>query len=57
MFLETGNNPQLAEQLAQELNLQVKRLYSHSTSTADGPAPTYLDMMRYNTETIVTALQ
>ncbi|MCF2972412.1 metal ABC transporter substrate-binding protein [Synechococcus sp. Nb3U1] len=57
IFLETGNNPQLAEQLAQELNLQVKRLYSHSTSTADGPAATYLDMMRYNTETIVTALQ
>jgi ABC-type Zn uptake system ZnuABC Zn-binding protein ZnuA len=58
IFLETGANAQLAEQLAQETDIQVvTELYSHSLSAPDGPAPTYIDMMRYNTEAIVAALQ
>lgn len=58
IFLETGANAQLAEQLAQETDIQVvTKLYSHSLSAPDGPAPTYIDMMRYNTEAIVAALQ
>ena len=57
IFLETGANPQLAEQLAQETGVKVVTgLYSHSISAADGPAPSYLDLMRYNTEQIVSAL-
>jgi ABC-type Zn uptake system ZnuABC Zn-binding protein ZnuA len=58
IFLETGASAQLAEQLALETDIQVvTELYSHSLSAADGPAPTYIDMMRYNTEAIVAALQ
>lgn len=57
IFLETGANPQLAQQLAVETGVKVVTdLYSHSLTTADGPAPTYLDLMRYNTDLIVDAL-
>jgi manganese/iron transport system substrate-binding protein len=57
-FLETGANPQLAEQLARETGLTiVSDLYTHSLSEADGPAPTYIDMMRYNVKRIVEALK
>lgn len=57
IFLETGANPQLAEQLARETGIQVVTdLYTHSLSAADGPAPTYLAMMRYNTQRIVAGL-
>lgn len=58
IFLETGTNPKLAEQLAQETGIRVvTELYSHSITDASGPAPTYLDMMRYNTRAIVEALR
>ncbi len=58
IFLETGTNPQLAQQIAQEAGVKVvTELYSHSTTEADGPAPTYIEMMRYNTRTIVDALK
>jgi manganese/iron transport system substrate-binding protein len=58
IFLETGSNPQLAEQVAAETGIEVvTELYSHSLTDADGPAPTYLDMMRANTEIIAQALR
>lgn len=58
IFLETGSNPQLAEQIAQETGVRViGELYTHSLSEPDGKAPTYLDMMKYNVRTIVEALK
>jgi ABC-type Zn uptake system ZnuABC Zn-binding protein ZnuA len=58
IFLETGTNPQLAQQIAEETGIKVVAgLYDHSTTEADGPAPTYVDMMRYNTRAIVDALK
>ncbi len=57
IFVGTTVNPRLAEQLAQDLDIQVVELYSDSLSAADGPAATYLDFMRYNVNAIVTALQ
>jgi ABC-type Zn uptake system ZnuABC Zn-binding protein ZnuA len=58
IFLETGANPQLAQQVAREAGLTVvTELYSHSITDAGGSAPTYLDMMKFNTETIVAALK
>lgn len=58
IFLETGANPQLARQLAQEVGIQVvTELYTHSITDAKGVAPTYLDMMRYNVRAIVDALK
>jgi ABC-type Zn uptake system ZnuABC Zn-binding protein ZnuA len=58
IFLETGSNPQLAEQVAAETGVTVvTELYSHSITEAGGGAPTYLDMMRANTLAIVGALK
>lgn len=58
IFLETGSNPQLAQQIASETGVTViTDLYTHSLSAPDGPAPTYLDMMRYNTLNLVNALR
>ena len=58
IFLETGTNPQLAEQVAQETGVTaVTELYSHSITEAGGAAPTYLEMMKFNTDAIVTALK
>ncbi len=58
IFLETGTNPQLADQVAQETGCKVvTNLYTHSITAANGPAPTYLDMMKANTNAIVDALK
>lgn len=58
IFLETGTNPLLARQVAQETGIKVvTELYTHSTTRADGPAPTYIEMMKYNTSAIVDALK
>lgn len=58
VFVETGGNPQLAQQIARETGIKVvTQLYSHSLTAPGGDAPTYLDMMRHNTRTIVDALK
>lgn len=58
IFLETGANTQFAEQLQAETGVAVVTgLHTHSVTTADGPAPTYIEMMRANTRAIVEALQ
>ncbi|MCS7221176.1 MAG: metal ABC transporter substrate-binding protein [Anaerolineae bacterium] len=58
IFLETGGNPRLARQIAQEAGVKVvTELFTHSITDASGPAPTYIEMMRYNVRTIVDALQ
>ena len=58
IFLETGTNPQLAEQVAKETGSQVvTNLYSNSITDPSGPAPTYIEMMMFNTAAIVTALK
>ena len=57
MFLDIGANPQLARQVAQEAGIPVvTELFTHSLTDAAGPAPTYLDMMRYDVNAIVAAL-
>jgi ABC-type Zn uptake system ZnuABC Zn-binding protein ZnuA len=58
IFLETGSNPQLAQQIAGETGVRVVTdLYTHSVSAAEGPAPTYIELMRYNASQIVEALR
>jgi ABC-type Zn uptake system ZnuABC Zn-binding protein ZnuA len=58
IFLETGANPQLADQLAGEAGIKVVTdLYTHSVTAAGGSAPTYIDMMRFNVGKIVEALK
>ncbi len=58
IFLETGANSQLADQIANETGIKVvSNLYTHSITEKDGTAPTYLEMMRWNTRQIVEALR
>jgi ABC-type Zn uptake system ZnuABC Zn-binding protein ZnuA len=58
IFLETGSDPRLAEQIAAETGIKVVTdLYSHSLTDSTGPAPTYIDMMKANTRAIVDALK
>lgn len=58
IFLETGANPQLAQQIATDAGVKlVTDLYTHSTTEADGVAPTYIAMLEYDTRAIVDALK
>ena len=58
IFLETGSNPNLAEQITQETGIKVvSELFTHSITEAGGKAPTYIDMMKYNVKAIVDALK
>lgn len=58
IFMETGANLNLAEQISGETSaIIITDLYIHSVSEANGPAPTYIDMMKYNVTQIVNALK
>jgi len=58
IFLEAGSNPQLADQIAQETGVEViTDLYTHFLTGPGGNAPTYIDMIKYNTQIIVNALK
>ena len=58
IFLETGSNPNLAEQLAAETGIRVVyNLYTHSLSDPDGEAATYIKMMKFNVNSIINNLQ
>ncbi len=57
IFVEVGTNRQLALQVAADAGVgKVLELYDHSLTPPDGPAPTYVDMMRYDVKTIVDGL-
>ena len=58
LFLETGANTQLADQLAAETGITVVAdLYTHSVTEPGGVAPTYIEMMRQNVQKVVAALK
>lgn len=58
VFLENVSNGRMLEQIASETDATVGgSLYSDALSGADGPAATYLDMMRHNVEQVVAALK
>lgn len=57
VFIETTVNPKLLRQIATDNGIEIGgQLYSDSIGAKDSPAPTYLDMLKYNTDTIVAAL-
>ncbi|MEQ1949786.1 zinc ABC transporter substrate-binding protein AztC [Mesorhizobium sp. CN2-181] len=57
IFLENITNPRLIEQIASETGLKIGgELYSDALSDADGPAATYVDLMRHNIATIKGAI-
>jgi ABC-type Zn uptake system ZnuABC Zn-binding protein ZnuA len=57
VFIETTVNPKLLQQLAKDNDVRIGgTLFSDSIGDADSEAPTYLDMLLFNTNTIVEAL-
>ncbi len=57
IFVENITDPRLAEQIARETGLKIGgTLYSDALSGPDGPAATYIDMFRYNVNTIKAAI-
>lgn len=57
IFLDAGDNPALAQQIADETGVRVITDL-HLESLTDGvPAATYIDMMKYNVTQIVDALK
>lgn len=58
MFMETIADPRLLEQIARETGARIGgRVYSDALSGPDGPAPTYVAMMRHNTRQFAAALR
>jgi zinc/manganese transport system substrate-binding protein len=57
IFLENITNPRLIEQISTETGIKIGgTLYSDSLSKSDGPAATYIDMFRYNVNTMKAAI-
>jgi ABC-type Zn uptake system ZnuABC Zn-binding protein ZnuA len=58
IFLDIGESQNLADQIASETGVKVVTdLYVESTSGPNGPAPTYIDMIKYDVTTIIAALK
>ena len=56
IFVENIINSRLLQRIASETGIVIGgSLYSDALSEADGPASTYLDMMRHNVESLITA--
>lgn len=57
VFIENISDPRLIERIAHEGGANVGgKLYSDALSGPDGPAPTYIDMMRFNLDTLMKGL-
>ncbi len=57
VFVGTTIDPRVSELMAEDAGVMVLPLHSGSLSAPDGPAPTYIDLMRYNVRTIVDGLR
>jgi ABC-type Zn uptake system ZnuABC Zn-binding protein ZnuA len=58
IFVEVAENPALAQQIAGDAGVRVVTdLLDHSLTGRDGVAPTYIDMMKFDTTRIVEALR
>jgi len=57
VFLENITDPRLMKRIAEETGAKIGgKLYSDALSAANGPAPTYLDLMRHNARELRSAL-
>jgi len=57
IFVGTTVNTQLAERISRDTGIKLVPLYTGSLSSQDGPASTYIEMMRYDVAEIVDALK
>nr|WP_231502051.1 metal ABC transporter substrate-binding protein [Herbaspirillum sp. RV1423] len=58
VFIENMSSPKLLQQISKEAGVTLGgKLYADALSQADGPAPTYLKLMRYNIEQLLAQLK
>lgn len=58
IFLENMGDPRLAETVAQESGVRMGgALYADALSEADGPAPSYLSLIRNNAQQLLSVMQ
>lgn len=57
IFVGVYDNHSLADQVASDTGISVVPLYLENLSPSDGPAMTYIDLVRFDIEAIVEALQ
>lgn len=58
VFLENSNDPRLVEQIAAATGARLGgTLYAEALSPPGGPAPTYVEMFRYDIETLVAGMR
>jgi zinc/manganese transport system substrate-binding protein len=58
VFIENMSSPKLLQQISQEAGVKLGgKLYADALSQADGPASTYLRLMRYNIEQLLAQLK
>ncbi len=57
IFVGNTVNPSLAERVAADTGVKLVTVYTGSLSGPDGPAPTYVDWVRYNVTAITDALR
>lgn len=57
VFVGQSVNPELARRLAEDTGVPLVFVYTGSLSGPEGPASTYLDYMRFNTNAVVEALR
>jgi len=56
IFLGQNVSSTLAQRVADDTGVKLVQIYTGSLTTAEGPAPTYQDYMRYNVKAIVSGL-
>ena len=57
LFIENIADPRLIEQIARETGVRpAGRLYADALTEADGPAPSYVALMRANTRALTQAV-
>lgn len=57
IFIESTINPQVLQQIARDNNVKIGgELFADSIGDKDSEGPTYLEMLRHNTDVIVNAL-
>ncbi|MRR32510.1 zinc ABC transporter substrate-binding protein, partial [bacterium] len=57
VFVSESTSPTLAQRVTEDTGVKLVRLYHGSLSAPDGPAATYLDMVRFNVSAMVAALK
>jgi zinc/manganese transport system substrate-binding protein len=58
LFVENMSDPRLVQQIADETGVTLGgELYADALSEPDGPAPTYLDMLRHNAGLLIPAME